>query len=235
MPHVCTDCSYEFEDGSEEMFNGCPDCGGKKFQFKPDGDTDIDTEAIGATQGPNEPSGDKERTEPAKTEERAARPEGEGEDSAQSDARKSFADPDEIDQGAGDEEAFTPWPSEKDETDTEQDVADQNDSEDNLIEAPADPDVVKGVHNSSIGEPDDVEPEDPFEQEAWEQEQKEQQGVEELKEELNRQFGSIKVVSPGEYKVDLMGLFEGDQRIIALQEDGQYLVDVAGDMHEPDD
>jgi len=35
MPHQCTDCSRQFDDGSKEMLSGCPDCGGNKFQFLP--------------------------------------------------------------------------------------------------------------------------------------------------------------------------------------------------------
>jgi len=37
MPHQCTDCGRAFADGSKEMLSGCPDCGGNKFQFRPDG------------------------------------------------------------------------------------------------------------------------------------------------------------------------------------------------------
>lgn len=33
MPHKCTKCGREFEDGSTEILRGCPSCGGKKFLF----------------------------------------------------------------------------------------------------------------------------------------------------------------------------------------------------------
>ena len=38
MPHKCTKCGREFEDGSTEILKGCPSCGGKKFLYvSPDG------------------------------------------------------------------------------------------------------------------------------------------------------------------------------------------------------
>ncbi|MDK2974422.1 MAG: uncharacterized protein PWP08_793 [Methanofollis sp.] len=33
MPHKCTRCGREFEDGSNEILKGCPSCGGKKFLY----------------------------------------------------------------------------------------------------------------------------------------------------------------------------------------------------------
>jgi hypothetical protein len=37
MPHKCTRCGREFEDGSTEILKGCPSCGGKKFLYvRPD-------------------------------------------------------------------------------------------------------------------------------------------------------------------------------------------------------
>ena len=35
MPHQCTSCGRVFPDGSKEMLSGCPDCGGNKFQYRP--------------------------------------------------------------------------------------------------------------------------------------------------------------------------------------------------------
>ena len=40
MPHECTTCGRQFEDGSKEMLSGCPNCGGNKFQFQPPGRDD---------------------------------------------------------------------------------------------------------------------------------------------------------------------------------------------------
>jgi len=33
MPHKCTQCGREFEDGSTVILKGCPSCDGKKFLY----------------------------------------------------------------------------------------------------------------------------------------------------------------------------------------------------------
>ncbi len=47
-----------------------------------------------------------------------------------------------------------------------------------------------------------------------------------LREELNDQFESIKVVEPGQYELNLMELYDREEYIIALQEDGKYTIQV---------
>ncbi|WP_224333346.1 OapC/ArvC family zinc-ribbon domain-containing protein [Haloprofundus halobius] len=47
-----------------------------------------------------------------------------------------------------------------------------------------------------------------------------------LREELNEQFESIKIVSPGQYELNLMELYDRDSYIISLQEDGHYVIEV---------
>lgn len=46
----------------------------------------------------------------------------------------------------------------------------------------------------------------------------------ELREELNNQFESIKIIEPGEYELNLMGLYDREEYIIALQENGRYVI-----------
>jgi predicted nucleic acid-binding Zn-ribbon protein len=50
--------------------------------------------------------------------------------------------------------------------------------------------------------------------------------VEALRRELNDQFESIKILEPGQYELNLMELYNREERIIALKEDGQYVIDV---------
>ncbi|WP_408960014.1 Zn-ribbon containing protein [Natrinema sp. 74] len=50
--------------------------------------------------------------------------------------------------------------------------------------------------------------------------------IEELRAELNEQFESIKIVRPGQYELNLMELYNRDEYIISLQEDGRYVIDV---------
>ena len=48
----------------------------------------------------------------------------------------------------------------------------------------------------------------------------------ELREQLNDQFESIKIVEPGQYELNLMELYDREEYIIALQENGRYVIQV---------
>ncbi|ELY46062.1 OapC/ArvC family zinc-ribbon domain-containing protein [Natronorubrum sulfidifaciens] len=63
----------------------------------------------------------------------------------------------------------------------------------------------------------------------------EQPSIEELRAELNEQFESIKIVSPGQYELNLMELYNREEYIISLQEDGRYVIDVPETWHADDD
>jgi predicted nucleic acid-binding Zn-ribbon protein len=61
-------------------------------------------------------------------------------------------------------------------------------------------------------------------------------GLDELREELNSQFESIKIVSPGQYELNLMELYDRQEYIISLQEDGRYVIEVPDSWGDrPDD
>ena len=47
-----------------------------------------------------------------------------------------------------------------------------------------------------------------------------------LREELNEQFESIRIVAPGKYELNLMELYDRTEYIISLQEDGRYVIEV---------
>jgi predicted nucleic acid-binding Zn-ribbon protein len=47
-----------------------------------------------------------------------------------------------------------------------------------------------------------------------------------LREELNDQFESIKVLAPGQYELNLMELYDREEYIIAIQENGKYVIEV---------
>lgn len=47
-----------------------------------------------------------------------------------------------------------------------------------------------------------------------------------LREELNDQFESIKILNPGQYELNLMELYDRDEYIISLREDGRYVIEV---------
>ncbi len=148
MPHQCTGCGRRFADGSTAMLGGCPDCGGKKFQFLPDAEV-------------------------------AA------EDGAQASARSEVVPEDELPAAPREphEEAYSDQPGGDDDGGT----------------APA-----------------------------------ERPTLAELREELDDQFESIKIVEPGQYELNLMELYDRETYIISLQEDGRYVIEVPEAWREGD-
>lgn len=152
MPHQCTGCGRRFADGSTAMLGGCPDCGGKKFQFLPDAEV---------------ATGD--------------------EDEAQSAARSEVVSTDHL--SSSTREPHEPAPAPTDEV-----------SEDTTsAPAPA-----------------------------------ERPSLAELREELDDQFESIKIVEPGQYELNLMELYDRETYIISLQEDGRYVIEVPEAWREGD-
>lgn len=59
--------------------------------------------------------------------------------------------------------------------------------------------------------------------------------LDELREELNEQFESIKIVAPGEYELNLMELYDRPEYIISLREDGRYVIEVPDTWGPRDD
>jgi predicted nucleic acid-binding Zn-ribbon protein len=63
----------------------------------------------------------------------------------------------------------------------------------------------------------------------------ERPSVDELRRELNDQFESIRIVNPGQYELNLMELYNRDEYIISLREDGRYVIEVADSWRSPDE
>ncbi len=59
--------------------------------------------------------------------------------------------------------------------------------------------------------------------------------LETLRAELNDQFESIRIVEPGQYELNLMELYDREEHIIALREDGKYKIEVPDSWREGDD
>lgn len=49
--------------------------------------------------------------------------------------------------------------------------------------------------------------------------------LEDLRQELNDQFESIRIVAPGQYELNLMELYDREEYIIALRENGRYVIE----------
>ncbi|MFC6731239.1 MULTISPECIES: Zn-ribbon containing protein [unclassified Haladaptatus] len=203
MPHQCTSCGHEFSDGSKEMLSGCPDCGGNKFQFYPSGSTPDPEE-----QPPERESSVTQSVGKATTKVR------------------DWVRRDE-----------TPPASASGAADAARPVAQADD--DSIIEAPAEPPAESEVDRedraqaSARGEmvsPDELpakpEKNPPAEGRVVGSPKAERPSMEELREELNDQFESIKILEPGQYELNLMELYDRDEYIIALQENGRYIIEV---------
>ena len=223
MPHQCTNCGRTFDDGSKEMLSGCPDCDGSTFQFRPDGADLDDAPPEEPPEPPERPGGKVSRTvgktaatvrdvvsSGSSTDAEPPSPDGPDrpgdddiivaeEDTAQASARTDVVRPDELpsDPPGDGEHNFEP------------------------IAATTEPEATTAT--STTGESDtDAEAHST----APDRSEESRPDLKELREELNDQFESIKVLSPGQYELNLMELYDREEYIIALEEDGRYSIQV---------
>jgi predicted nucleic acid-binding Zn-ribbon protein len=246
MPHECTNCGLTFPDGSKEMLSGCPDCGGNKFQFRPGGaspdksdppsSTDSDTAGGHPDHSlfPEAPPGE-------------SRPESTPSKSTDSSftigsLRSEDDNPDPSSGGSktppdGEESPETSDPAGDDDPPNPEDSAQASarrtvPSGDEIPQSgpgrtphpdPSDPDTSQSPPDehpvAPVKDSDDSDP----------------PNISELREELNEQFESIKIHAPGEYELNLMELYDREEHIIALQEDGRYVIDVPSSWRETDE
>ncbi len=269
MPHQCTDCARQFDDGSKEMLSGCPNCGGTKFQFLPDGQTSADpspeepatvedsTSSVARTVGSaatavrdfvggssrNEPptrgSTEQQQTpasestptpaEPSPTDETpTSQPPSTSTPESQP-APRSTPEPNDRGTGGAASPTETTGPSPDTLAEPESAAMKTADSE-NDAQASARSEVIspdelppapeQSGWDSTTPAPQTETPEEP------EPEHTDRPDLSELRAELNQQFESIKVLEPGQYELNLMELFDREEYIIALQEDGKYTVQV---------
>ena len=242
MPHQCTSCGQVFDDGSKEMLSGCPDCGGNKFQFHPS------TEDV-----PDEPEPSAEPPDPPAPDSSVARTVGSAAATVRdlvggSGGSKSAGAPDDDASSAAPEHTpadsipSEPAPAPErtpgedppsredaaqadarsevvspDEIPTDADVDTRDDAHaqsDATGDGPV-PDSAGGTGGRVASEPSEDRPD-----------------LSDLREELNDQFESIKVLSPGQYELNLMELYDREEYIIALQEDGRYTIQVPENWHD---
>ncbi|WP_123535267.1 OapC/ArvC family zinc-ribbon domain-containing protein [Halosimplex salinum] len=310
MPHQCTNCDRTFDDGSKEMLSGCPECGGTKFQFRPDGFDGGSGESGAVDAGPTDDSGgtdpvaesppeptdrpgdtvtrtvgnaaatvrdlvggsaseDATRAKPPQQTAGPASADGRespadggdddiivaesdptaAEDTAQADARTQLVEPDEMpgtdgfdpaetdggestDQPADDDRSMADDPGRL--ADTPADVAET--AETTTANAATDEPAVDGAGSDaeseqSVADEPDAERSVADEPDA---ERTDRPELSELRKELNDQFESIRVVEPGQYELNLMELYDREEYIIALQEDGRYSIQVPDTWRQAD-
>ncbi|WP_225335824.1 Zn-ribbon domain-containing protein [Halomicrobium urmianum] len=261
MPHQCTNCGRTFDDGSKQMLSGCPDCGGNKFQFKPDGGPTPDAEPP----EPPEPAGSSVARTVGKT---AATVKDFVSSSDDESASVGAPEPADASSEAGTADAAATEAGAGDATSPEVGTAGAEvngagttPAEDRSASAsarsppetegshPAGEDSAQASARSEVIAPDEIPSEpatdeehhfDPVSTEESADSSTGSEGAEpvdrpdldELREELNNQFESIKVLDPGKYELNLMELYDREEYIIALREDGRYSIQVPENFRE---
>ena len=206
------------------MLSGCPDCGGTKFQFRPQAD-DAGSAAPddGAAGSADPPSDDAPQVtgrewpmygdEP--TDERRARgrvgSRARGAPAGESDEPPTTADPQTTDDGivVADEE---PVSRDDGEDSAQADARTGVAAPDEVAQgSAADEDAADDPEAAPAPASDDGD---------------DTPDLSALRKELNDQFESIRIVSPGQYELNLMELYEREEHIISLREDGRYVIEV---------
>jgi len=235
MPHQCTNCGHVFPDGSKEMLSGCPDCGGNKFQFK-QGSVDDVTDAADDPSD-SQPAADRPADSPDTT---SAAPESTGETATGESSTPAADSTSSPDPQTADSPPTTADPGSTGEP-TDSSTADASDAElmdsnrtqdgESPAQSTARSDVVSDDElpdappsESQSPTPDEsrdssTDPDTPADETA-------SAGLDQLRQELNDQFESIRIVSPGQYELNLMELYDRNEYIISLREDGRYVIEV---------
>ena len=217
MPHQCIECGRTFSDGSKEMLSGCPECGGNKFQFRPGGRSELSADPTPSTENSSAgASASSDRSAPPGT----PPPDPTAEPDTQEPPHPTDA-PDPA--GPPASPTATEPPTDPPAT------ADSPDGTAPASDRPGDTaeDTAQASARSDVVTPDELdrasrESEPSHSEDATEP----RPDIDELRDELNEQFESIRIVSPGTYELNLMELYDRQEYIISLQEDGRYVIEM---------
>ncbi|EMA68505.1 OapC/ArvC family zinc-ribbon domain-containing protein [Halorubrum kocurii] len=240
MPHQCTTCGRTFPDGSKEMLSGCPDCGGNKFQFKPAGET-TDEQPSSPGDMPSD-AGREPSADDRKPSADDRKPSADDRKPSAAGSHPSASDDDGA--SAADDSASSPQPTESQSSDppsvdsqaSESETADTQQSDSEHVRERTEEDVAQASARSDVVSPDELDrasrdvesgssatesgPDTPADPEGP------RPDIDDLRDELNEQFESIRIVSPGKYELNLMELYDRQEYIISLQEDGRYVIEM---------
>ena len=253
MPHQCTTCGRTFADGSKEMLSGCPDCGGNKFQFKPASPRARESDSTPATDDAPDSGSAAEAGQPTSADrpsadagdapaDTAASPSDSSPSSANPSSPRPSTDPSSTADAPADSPPANP-PQSTPPTETDDDTEDAEVERRTDDARPPAEDHAQASARTDFVSPDELadaasQPRPTSEEvdgRVIEPQSEDRPGLEELREELNSQFESIKIVSPGQYELNLMELYDRQEYIISLQEDGRYVIEVPGSWDDRDD
>jgi hypothetical protein len=214
------------------MLSGCPDCGGNKFQFRPAG-----------AKAPEEPAA--EPPDPPGPDSSVARTVGNAAATVRDWMGSDQSNNPSVSTGTSDpvspsnsQSATSPGREIEGRSDTHppddqshEDAA-QADARRELVTKDELPDPAETHRttgqSSTAGETqaDGNQPTDAESGRTIAEQAEDRPDLEQLREELNDQFESIRVLKPGHYELNLMELYDREEYIIALQEDGRYTIQV---------
>jgi predicted nucleic acid-binding Zn-ribbon protein len=215
MPHQCTDCGRTFDDGSKQMLSGCPDCGGNKFQYRPDGADAEETPSSGE-QPPDPP-------EPP-VDSSVARTVGNAATAVRDFVGTTPSPPEEQTPSPAAEQ---PTPESESSRGAATGTAPSETASENPAQKSARSDIVSKDDLPPVPEsPATDRPTPVLDDDSESPRGSDRPDLSELRDELNDQFESIKVLDPGKYELNLMELYDREEYIIALQEDGKYTIQV---------
>jgi hypothetical protein len=149
------------------------------------------------------------------------------------DGRPGRPDAEPVDEDGTGEEATT-----DEEASERDDDAEAPTDEDGLIVADERPvetteDTAQASARSEMARPDELppreEPAAPSSGRVVSEPSGEKPDMAELRAELNDQFESIKIVEPGQYELNLMELYDREEYIISLKENGRYVIQMPED------
>lgn len=219
MPHECVSCGEVFDDGADEVFDGCPDCGATKFFYVKEV-TEEETTEDSRVQEPSEPSTPAESTAQTRARNQTHKTEEETEEDEKPDPWSE-----EVDEVSTKTDATISQTHDTDETTQKPET---KTTDEDIVEAESEYEESFGGKLNDTEEPDEEKTEQP----TPETDKLTSSGgrryrrarPEEARRRLMDQFETIRIVEPGSYELNLMNLYEEDEKIIALQEDGRYQV-----------
>jgi len=226
MPHECVSCGEVFDDGADEVFDGCPDCGATKFFYVKEVTGDEPTREPSPVEEQKDTSSPAESTAQRRARSRTHHPATDAEEDADGDSSGNREPTTEPKTKEDSTDIRTPSdPStdttSKTETETTQDTKRTTDSDD-IVEADSEYDDSFGGKLEDTEKDGKTDETDQITSSGGRKFRRAR--PEEARRRLMDQFETIRIVEPGSYELNLMNLYEEDEKIIALQEDGRYQV-----------
>ena len=220
MPHQCIECGRTFSDGSKEMLSGCPECGGNKFQFRPGGSSELSADPTSSTEDSSAgASVSSEASAPSET--------GNSTDTLDPADTTGTADPTDTTEPPADRSDTSNSTGSGRDTQSARDSTDGTEPASDRVIGDTAEDTAQASARSDVVTPDELDrasrDADPSDEEDVTEPRPD---IDELRDELNEQFESIRIVSPGTYELNLMELYDRQEYIISLQEDGRYVIEM---------